>query len=192
MGDREQGGTQVTPGNASSSAPWLHMPDSLYFLILPLSLADSGGGGSLTSLSPPWGQPPWPEPLDGLLSLWPSSFPLRSLFSHSQRFYSLRAGHPSAGASLWHLMPPFFSALGSLWRKTPPPPLAPVPWVGIPVASVVYKLPSTGTGSLLLSFGGLPAEWQIWPPQGSAFVTPVSSLDRVFALPLSALGLQHV
>ena len=67
MGDREQGGPQVTPGDTSSSAPWLHMPGSVYYLILPLPLADSGGGGSLTSLCPPLGQLPWPVPFDGLL-----------------------------------------------------------------------------------------------------------------------------
>ena len=54
-------------------------------------------------------------------------------------------------------MSPLLSALGGPQRKTPPPPLALVPWVGILVASVVYKLPSRGIGSLLLSFGGLPA-----------------------------------
>ena len=83
-------------------------------------------------------------------------------------------------------MSPLLSALGILQRKTPPPPLAPVPWVGIQVAPVVYKPPGIGIGSLLSSFGDLQAEWQICLPLGPALVAPVSSHGRLFALPSSA------
>ena len=50
---------------------------------------------------------------------------------------------------------PLLSALGGLQTKTPPPLLAPVSQVGILVASVVYKPPGIGIGSLLSLFGGL-------------------------------------
>ena len=88
-------------------------------------------------------------------------------------------------------MSPLLSTLGGLQRKTPPPLLALVPWAGILVASVVYKPPGIGIGSLLLLFGGLQAEWQIHLPLGPALVAPAGGLSGLFTPPPSALHLQH-
>ena len=60
--------------------------------------------------------------------------------------------------------------------------------VGILVASAAYKLLRRVTGSLLSSFGGLQAEWQICPPLGSALATlSVAMVDCLLSLLLPFL-----